>query len=208
MSLLANWQEWRRRDGFTASYFVWFLALLLFFVSLEELDVVFNLYLLIVPLLLVVGLPTLLLLLFALTRDIALRRWRRLASWIVGLLVAIGAVSALVQLGFDPTWARLALMRGQYDRVVADLPRNDDSPRFRTFEWGDTGGAGTANVFRTLIYDESNEIALEPELRSLGWRDRMLASEDGRGVLRQEARGLTTLRHVSGHFYLMIEVYQ
>lgn len=208
MSLLASWLAWRRRDGFTASYFFWFLALFLFFVSLEELDIAFKLYLLLAPLLLVVGLPTILFLLFALTRDIALRRWRRLASWIAGLLVAVGTVSALVQLGFDPVWARLALTRGQYDQVVADLPRSDDALRFKTFDWGDTGGAGVTSVFRTLIYDESGEIASEPELRSRGWRDRMLASEDGRSVLRQEARGLARLRRVSGHFYLLTEADQ
>lgn len=146
MSLLANWQAWRRRDGFTVSYFVWFLVLLLFFVSLEELDVIFNLYILLAPLVLAVALPTILFLLFALGRDIALRQWRRLASWIIGLLLAVGLVSSLVKLGFDPTWARLALTRERYDRVVAGLPRGDDAPRFKTFDWGDTGGAGVTNV--------------------------------------------------------------
>ncbi|TCR62204.1 hypothetical protein [Bosea sp. BK604] len=208
MSVLASWQAWRRRDGFTAWYFVWFFALLLFLASLEELDVIFSLYILLAPLVLALALPAILLLLFALGRDIALRRWRRLASWILGLLIAVGLVSALVKLGFDPTWARFALTRERYDRVVAALPRDDVSPRFKAFDWGDSGGAGVTNLFRRLIYDESGEIVLEPDQRSLAWRDRLLASEDGKGVLRQEARGLSTLRHVSGHFYLMTGVYQ
>ena len=204
MGLLPDWREWRRGDGFTASYLVWFVALLLLSVSLEELDAAGRLSpFLFAPLLL----ATTLLLLFALRRDIARRRWRRLVSWIVGLVVAIGAVFALARLGLDPTWARLALTRGQYERAVADLPHADGAPRFKTFVWGDTGFAVTASVSRTLVYDESGEVALGAEQRSQAWRERMLATDEGRRVLRQEAGGHAIVKRISGHFYVLTETY-
>lgn len=128
-------------------------------------------------------------------------------SWIGGLVVAIGAVLALVRLGLDPTWARLALTRGHYERVVADLPRTDDAPRFKTFAWGDTGFAFTASVSRTLIYDERGEIGLGVEQRSQAWRERVLASDEGRRVLRQEAGGQAIVKRISGRFYLLTETY-
>jgi hypothetical protein len=208
MNVLTRCLRWLRRDRFTPSYFVRFLALFLLFASLGELDAAFTLYLMLAPLLLVVAGPIILFLLFAMRRDTALRRWKRLASWIAGLFLAVGVFYALAQLGLDATWARLALTRDRYERVIAGLPQTDDAPRFKMFEWGDTGGAGVVNIFRTLIYDESDEIALESEQRSLAWRDRMIASEDGRSVLRREVRGSTAIRRISGHFYLLTEVDQ
>lgn len=128
-------------------------------------------------------------------------------SWTAGLVVAIGAVFALAGFGLDPTWARLALTRGQYEQDVANLPRTDGAPRFKTFEWGDTGFAITASVSRTLIYDESGEVGLGSEQRSLAWRERLGASDEGRKVLRQEAGGHAIVKRISGHFYLLTESY-
>lgn len=76
------------RDKFSFSYFLWVVLIFLLFASGADLDRIFKLYLLLVPLVFIPALAVLVLWTMALMRNVALRRWRRVISVLVAPVAA------------------------------------------------------------------------------------------------------------------------
>ena len=195
-----------RADRFTATHFCLCLLCFLLVVFSHELDRIFNLWLLLVPLLL---LP-LGLLLLTLTSSIiwnAMRgRWRRAVSAAIAPIAAAAPLLLCYQLGITPTWLRFQLSRTHFEREVALAATTDGAPRLRAFAWGETGGAAVANIFHTLVYDESDEISLPPDRRSGSWLERAQHQPSLYSILREQ--GNPSVQPMSRHWYVVTQVYQ
>ncbi len=193
-------------DRFTAIHF-WLCLLCFLLVAFSyELERIFNLWLPIVPLLL---LP-LGLLLLTLTSSIiwnAMRgRWRRAVSAAIAPLTAVAPMVVCYQFGITPTWLRFQLSRTYFEREVALAAATNDAPRLRAFAWGETGGAAVANIFHTLVFDESDEISLPPERRSASWVERAQHQPQLYSILREQ--GAPTIQPMSRHWYVVTQLYQ
>ena len=190
-------------DRFTLSYALWTAALLIYLSTANALDVVFNFWLLIVPILAV---PTVVMLIWfatALGFQIAQRRWRRAASVLFGPLLAIVCFSAAFRAGFDVSWVRFQATKSQY---VDDLGGSIDSAGYRAWPWGSTGGVGTVNSFYSLVFDPNDSIAKRQEPRSSG--DAMSPSVLSGAVASGSGVPLISVQHLDGHFYLVREDYE
>lgn len=198
-------------DGFTLSFGLWLILLAAWFMALNELDRIFNLHFFIVPFLFFPALAFVLWLLGNLLSGIWHRRWRRVLSAVVTPVIAYGSIQLVLHLGFTPGWIRFELGKRHYLAEIERLPQNGE-PRFKLFNWGETGGAGVVNVFFNLIFDESDEIALPPERRSDQWSRRMRSYCPGTqmcSILRPDPpRHIVDIQKVDGHFYLVTEYYQ
>jgi hypothetical protein len=106
---------------------------------------------------------------------------------------------------------RLETQRNVYMSTIETLPRSDGL-RFITFDWGSTGGAGVVNILRTLVYDESDEIALPPAQRTPLWKNRAgsLCAEPHFCATYVSSDGAQALpiRRISAHFYLVKQYFQ
>lgn len=193
-------------DRFTATYF--WLCLLCFLVVTfgHELDRIFNLWLLLVPLLLF----PLGLLVLTLTSSIiwnAIRgRWRRAVSAAIAPFAAAIPLILCYQLGITPTWLRFQLSRTHLESEVALTSAANGALRLRAFAWGETGGAAVANIFQTLVFDESDEIGLPPEQRSAFWLERAKDQRQLYSILREQ--GDPTVQRLSRHWYVVTQIYQ
>jgi hypothetical protein len=74
------------------------------------------------------------------------------------------------------------------------------------FDWGGTGGAVGANIFYTLVYDESDEISRPPARRSENWK-RAIAESCPRCSASESGDLRITVRNISGHFYVLTKTY-
>src|SRR5262249_27340717 len=153
------------------SYSIWVGMLLLLFVYSHELDRVFNLYFLLVPLLLVATIAVAIWWSICLIANALTRRWRRVMSVAAAPVVAYSFFAVLGALGINPDRIRFEFNWTYYQDQVARLPHTGE-PRFKMFDWGSTGGVAVVNIFHILIYDESDEIGLPPEQRSVEWNRR------------------------------------
>jgi len=197
------------RDKFTFSYFVWVALLCLLFAFGSDLDRIFNLYLALVPLLLLPALATAIYWSVALIRNIVLRRWRRVASVLAAPVMAYIILAGAGAAGIDTQWIRFEIGKGYYIDQVAKLPETDE-PRFKIFPWGETGGAAVTNIIYTLIYDESDEIGLAPEARSKEWRQRMGKMCPGTmmcSITNPHGEMSIAVKRIEGHFYLVTEIF-
>jgi hypothetical protein len=143
--------------------------------------------------------------------NLALWRWRRVLSVVAGLIVAVALVVSAQQLELGSR-IRLLANKEFYMGEIANDPVSDGEPRFRLFDWGDFGGAGVANTFLTLIFDESGELARPPNERSEQWKQRVAKATRGS---RQSAllglqveRRTVDITQIDGPFYVVRETYQ
>ncbi|MGN6285598.1 MAG: hypothetical protein ACTHM2_10660 [Afipia sp.] len=200
-----------KQDRFTASFGIGLILLAMWFTVLNELDRIFNLYLLIVPFLFFPAAALGLRWLGSLLSSIWHRRWRRAVSAIVAPMIAYGLIQLVLYLGFTPGWIRFELGKQHYLAEVEKLPRGSE-PRFKVFNWGQTGGAAVVNIFFTLVFDESDEIAFPPEKRSSAWSHRMTEFCPGTAmcsILKPDSpTHHVAIEKVSGHFYLVTELYR
>lgn len=194
-----------RSDKFSFSYFVWVMLIALLFAAGNDLDRIFNLWLALVPLLFLPALAVTVFRIVALVRNLWLRRWRRVASIIVApvavWLIFAGARGA----GITPEWIRFEIEKRHHVEQVDKLTRTDE-PRLALFDWGQIGGAGTANAIYTLVFDEADEIVQGPERRSKAWQDRARRLCPGTPMcvlLDPPAELSITVSKLDGHFYLM-----
>lgn len=198
--------EIKRADRFTATHFWLCLLCFLLVAFSQELDRIFNLWLLLVPLLL---LP-LGLLFLTLTSSIiwnAMRgRWRRALSAAIAPFAAAIPPVLCYQLGITPTWLRFELARAHFEREAALSVASDGAPRLRAFAWGETGGAAVANIFYTLVYDESDEISLPPDRRSASWLERAQHQPQLYSILREQ--GSLSVQPMSRHWYVVTQLYE
>jgi hypothetical protein len=139
------------------------------------------------------------------------RRWRRLLSVVLAPIIAGGLFAGAAWLGIDPERIRLEFTKSHYLNLIAQMPRQSNEPQFANFDWGSTGGAAVVNVFHTLVYDESDEIALPSVRRSSAWSIRATRAADG--AVRLSLLGVpsenhsVTIKPIGGHFYLLTQSY-
>jgi hypothetical protein len=191
------------RDQFTAWYFVLVIsAFLLFWYSAE-----YNLplVLLLLPIALIV---TVVLLVQAILCCVR-RQGRRLASIAAAPFLAWAILASLNRMGFDLHWVHLQLQKVAYLEQIAQCDCGSDGLRFKTFDWGGTGGLSSPNIFYTLLYDESDEIALPADTRTAAWNKRVGSWAHWQPVrpTRDDYHSID-LRALEGHFYLVTEIYQ
>ena len=196
-------------DRFSLCYFGWVVVIFLLFASAADLDRIFNLYLLLVPLLVIPALAVLIGWTAALIRNVALRRWRRLISVLVAPVAASALFAAAGAAGINPERIRLELGRPYYLDQIANLAQTDQ-PRLKLFDWGQTGGAGITTLIYTLVYDEADEISRPVRERSAAWKDRAGKLCPGTpmcAILWPPAERSVAVKKIEGHFYLVTEVY-
>jgi hypothetical protein len=198
-----------RRDKFSISYFVWVALLCLLFAFGSDLDRIFNLYLALVPLLVLPALAIAIYWIVALIRNIVLRRWRRVASVLAAPVMAYIIFAGAGAAGISPDWIRFEIGKGYYTDQVAKLPETGE-PRFKIFDWGQTGGVAVTNIIYTLIYDESDEIGLAPEARSKEWLQRAGKMCPGTmmcSITNPHGEMSIIVKRIEGHFYLVTEIF-
>jgi hypothetical protein len=178
-----------KTDKFTLSYSAWIGVPILLLVLGGELDRIFNLHLLLVPLILIPALAAGIAWLIALIANASRRRWRRVASILAAPVVAGSFFAILNVLGVDPDRIRFELNRQYYLDQVAQIPRVENEPRAKSFPWRETGGAVGANILRTLEFDESDQIAASDDQTS----DRSYSK---------------SVRALRDHFYIVTETHQ
>jgi hypothetical protein len=196
-------------DKFSFSCFAWVVVIFLLFASAADLDRIFNLRWLLVPLLLVPALAVLVGWTAALIRNVALRSWRRVISVLVAPVAACALFAAAGAAGVNSERIRLEIGRQYYLDQIAKLAPCDDI-RLKLFDWGQTGGAGITTLIFTLVYDEGDEILLPTQERSAAWRDRASKLCPGSpmcAILWPLAERSTAVKKIEGHFYLLTEVF-
>jgi hypothetical protein len=199
----------KSRAKFSISYFVWIALLCLLFAVSSDLDRIFNLYLALVPILLLPALAVGIYWIAALIRNLVLGRWRRVCSVLAGPVLAWIVFAGAYAAGISSEWIRFKMGKSWYIDQVAKSPDTGE-PRFQMFDWGSTGGVAVTNFIYTLIYDESDEIALAPDQRSSEWKQR--ASKLCPGTIMCSVmnphEGLSVIvKPIEGHFYLVTEMF-
>jgi hypothetical protein len=192
-----------KRDKFTIIYALWAGALFLFYAWADYSDRIPHL--LFVPLLLLPTIVVAVALLASLIGNAFKGRWRRCISAIVGPCVA-ASIFVLGYLGIDRDRIHFDLTKSYYIQQIAQMPRVEDEPLFARFDWGSRGGVGVANIFYSLVFDESDEVALPHDQRSEQWKRRV--GGQMYSILHPGARHSIDVRKIEGHFYLVTEVHQ
>ena len=193
-------------DKFTVVYFLWTLVPLLIFAASNQLDRFLNLYLLVVPLVLLPAIVVVIALLASLVLNLVKLRWRRVLSVLVGPSVAFAIFVFADHQGLDADRIRFELTKSSYVKQTAQRSREGGEPLLAKFDWGEIGGAGAANLFYTLVFDESDELALPEEQRSEQWKQRVNAKMPS--LMRKVEGHHVDVRRMEGHFYLVTEIYQ
>jgi hypothetical protein len=196
-------------DKFSISAFAWVSLIFLLFASSADLDRIFDLRWLLIPLVFIPVLAGLVGWTAALIRNVALQRWRRVISVLLAPVAACALFVAADAAGVNSQRIRLEIGRRRYLDEIAKLAQTDE-PRLKLFDWGQSGGAGVNSLIDTLVYDESDEISLPSRERSAAWRDRASRLCPGTSIcamLWPNAEKLTIVKKIDGHFYLLTEVY-
>lgn len=196
-------------DKFSVSWFAWLSLIFLLFASGADLDRIFNLRRLLIPLIFIPALAVLIGWTMALIRNAALRKWRRVISVLVAPVAAGVFFAVAGAAGVNSERIRLEIGRRYYLDEIAKLASTDDI-RLKLFDWGQTGGAGVTTLINTLVYDESDEILLPAQERSAAWRDRASKLCPGTpmcAIVWSLAEKSAVVKKIEGHFYLLTEVY-
>lgn len=154
--------------------------------SAHELDRIFNLWFALVPLIGIPAITVAAIWVVSLIRSLIFRRWVRLASVAIAPLLVWPLLILLLRTGFDAQWVRFRINKVSYDETVRAL--EETHPIYHTWDWGSTGGAAAANIFHSLVYDESDRVTLRNGEMAEG--------------------GITSIRAFGDHFYLVTVIYQ
>jgi len=207
-----------RADAFTPWYAVWCCAFLLWLDVVDYLDQFYNFYIMIglvilPPLLILAGA-----LLVSLTINIFKLRWRRILSLIAAPVIALMFAKVITWLGVTPALVRLELSKSNYMAEVDALSATD-GPRFKCWDWGATGGVAVVTIFRALVYDESDQLALPRSAWSQAWILKADAACGGTPLHsfihqsdNQQNHPSTNYQvgvgRLNGHFYVATELFQ
>jgi Kef-type K+ transport system membrane component KefB len=187
-----------RRDTFSFVYGFLCGAFFLLCASSSEIEMIYESGFLVIPVILLLALVILGWLVTALAFHMIGRRWRRVLSVLAGPPVAFLLIVAWSHTGYDLTWLRFEAKKAGY---VADLPQaRSFEPRMQWWHWGDNGFVITATKSYSIVFDESDEIALPPKQRSNGWRVRADHADIAELI---EEEHLGAIRKLDGHFYLV-----
>nr|WP_246724739.1 hypothetical protein [Rhizobium phaseoli] len=135
--------------------------------------------------------------------NLMLRRWRRVVSLLTASLLLIVLLRILAAAGITPDSVRFAWTKQEY---LAEIRRTDPSgeeQRFRTFAWDDRFRDKT---YSTLVYDESDEIALPNGEQSTAWQQRLQKSCSERKECVNLGPGpgeYIIVRKIGEHFYIL-----
>ena len=199
-------------DRYTPWYTVWTGTFFLLLWLSQDLDRIFHLYIALVPLLAIPAFVWLVTLVIGLAANTFKRRWRRVISILVAPIIAGTFFLALEPLGVTTERIRLELWKSSYVAEVDALPASDHGIRLKAWNWGTTGGAAAANLVWTLVYDDSDQIALPPSSWSAAWVQKTgQAGSPLYSVVhhtRDDQSYAVTVRHLGGHFYAVEELYQ
>jgi hypothetical protein len=167
-------------------FYVWFAFVSIAYIS-DELDRVFRLWILVIPLVAIPALIAITTFLIGLIANIWTRRWERLVSVIAAPVLTVGLLAASIHYQINTDWIRFQVTQAYYMSLARQLP--GPSPRYHEWYWGDTGGAATANIFYNLVYDETDKPLDRP-------------TKPG-----QEAATFSA-RSYGNHFFLVTELFQ
>ncbi|MCA8311014.1 hypothetical protein LGM90_21120 [Burkholderia sp. AU28942] len=150
------------REWFAASHFyVWLGAAAIIYFS-DQLDRLFGLWILLVPLMAIPVLVAISIFVGGFIAILLARRWRRLFSVFTAPLMAIGLLMAARQFGINPDWIRFQVMRAHYSDLARNLP--GPSPRYGEWSWGGTGGRPERTS--SIPWSMTKRTSLSSELRS------------------------------------------
>jgi hypothetical protein len=197
------------KDRFSISYTLWVGALFLLYSLGNDLDRIFNLYFLLVPLMLLPTMAVAIAWIVWLIRNSFLRRWRRLASVIVAPFVAYGFFILLGMLDINPDQIRFEFTQQSYLKQIAEKT-SSEPPRLEIFLWGTTGGAAVTNTLDYLIYDESDEVGLPVAQRSAEWKSRAGAMCPGTfmcAIIAPPPQMAVKIKRMRRHFFLATAVW-
>jgi hypothetical protein len=198
-----------KRDAFTAWYIVWTGAFFLLFWVGRDLDRIFNLYVFLVPLILLPGIALIVTLLVGLAVNAFRRRWRRVISIVVAPFVAAAPFLLLYVTGITTDLIRLELWKPSYAAQVGALQTGDGGPRIFCWDWGSTGGVAVPNFQWVLVYDESDQIGKPSTSWSPEWLERAEKAAKGcplYSVLHPQGLTDVSVQHLDGHFYVAEEL--
>ncbi len=134
--------------------------------------------------------------------------WKRLLSIMGAVLAAFSLVSVQRYTKLDPEHLRFVLVRPYYIAQVNEMP--SESVRFKAWFWDENGGGIISHEFVALIYDETEQLLLLPELRTDEWINAVeacpnyaeldLSAIASSGPTRNAPRSIT-VKALSGHFF-------
>jgi hypothetical protein len=204
-------QRITKSDAYSPWYTIWTAAFFVLLWAGPDLDRIFNLWLLLVPIIFIPAVALAGILVISLILSLIRRQWRRAGSIVAAPAIVLFLSSTLVRLGITPELIRFELSKSAYSAEVAATPATD-GPRLRCWDWGETGGAGVVNVFWTLVFDESDRIALPPSSWSTDWVDKVASvNRDGGSRCHAIARLINenhaTVSRLGGHFFVIEEVW-
>jgi hypothetical protein len=198
-------------DGYTPWYTAWTGAFFLLLWLSTDLDRIFNLYIALVPMLAIPAFAWIATLVIGLGVNAFKRRWRRVISIVVAPIIAWSFFWALESLGVTTERIRLTWSKSSYLAEVAALPATDDGIRLKTWHWGTTGGAAVPNFFWTLVYYDSDQVALPPSSWSAAWVQK--TGQVGSPLYsfvnnRRDGKDYyVSVKHLDSHFYVVEELY-
>jgi hypothetical protein len=179
------------------------LPFFLLFVFSDELDRIFHLYFLVIPLIALPVLLNILALFWLVFRNLFRKRFKRALSALAAPVLAALPLIAFYVMGITPMWVSFQFARGHYENEIEQVAQR---PRLLAFEWGETGGAAAVNVFYILVYDESDQINMPSSDRSAEWTEIANQNLYLRSILTGD--GSPYVEQMGGHFYMVIETYQ
>ena len=145
-------------------------------------DEILNLYIFLILILILSLLILISYLFIELIRNAVGRRWRRVVSVVAAPIALYYAFTSLGSMTVQTYWVRLELYMFEYSREIAALPHNKDSIGLLAWDWGATGGVPSGECFKTLLYDNSDQIGLPPNKRSAAWKSAVMGLKGGNMV--------------------------
>lgn len=135
-------------------------------------------------------------------------RWVRPTLIGIGVLLVLWLLNiARVRQAEQQAFARA--MPGFAARI-AQTPRTAGQPRLLDWAWKETGAAIGAQIFETIVYDESDEIGRPPAALSAGWRARasVRLKDIAERIGHRNRNDEVDVRRIDDHFYLVTETIQ
>jgi hypothetical protein len=188
----------KRSDKFTWTYALWLLPFLaqnwLYWLQPQWDWWTISLIIWVLTLIAVAG---------SLCINLARRRWRRLVSLLIAPLLLLVLLRILAAVGITSDSVRFALTKQTYLAEIERADRSGGEPRFKTFAWDNTF---LEKTYSTLVYDESDEIALPRGEQSTAWQQRVQTpcSEKKECVdLDPGPDEYVSVRKIGEHFYIL-----
>ncbi|MGO7321875.1 hypothetical protein ACC808_27780 [Rhizobium ruizarguesonis] len=188
----------KRSDKFTWTYALWLLPFLaqnwLYWLQPQWDWWTISLIIWVLTLIAVAG---------SLCINLAQRRWRRLVSLLIAPLLLLVLLRILAAVGITSDSVRFALTKQTYLAEIERADRSGGEPRFKTFAWDNTF---LEKTYSTLVYDESDEIALPRGEQSTAWQQRVQTpcSEKKECVdLDPGPDEYVSVRKIGEHFYIL-----